>query len=494
MQKSKLLGQVYTPEWVVETILDGLQYHGQSILKKTILEPACGQGAFLVEIVRRYIQAAKSAGYTNEEIIQDLETYIYGIDIDAPAYQECIANLNSLCEQFLNTKPARWNIFLQDTLLCYQNYLGFFDYIVGNPPYIRIHNLPEQTRQLIKKQFRFTKGTTDLYLVFFEMAFQMIKPTGKLSYISPNSFLYNASYKAFRAYLNTERHLTAITDFQSHKIFNGFSTYTAISLFDFSNRYDEFAYNAFIDQQIKQVNQIKLNELNAEKWVLFSNENDLFLKNLFSNNSVELAQLFNIQYGFATLRDRIFISDCVDIDETYGKFNGYKIEKAILNKIVKGSKYRGETADIEWVIFPYKYQNGRYVAYPEEELRTQFPYAYAYLLAHKSELLSRDLDKNSEWYAFGRSQGIQTSHNEKIVMSTLMKDQIQFYYLPKDIFVYSGLFITPKDENTEWSIIDNVLRSDEFSHYIRLTGKDFSGGYKSISSKQIKQYRINIPN
>lgn len=492
MQKSKQLGQVYTPEWVVKEILDGLDYQGQTILKKTILEPACGQGVFLVEVVRRYIQAALSAHYPHEAIIADLETYIYGIEVDEAAYQACLANLDHLCETLLHTKPTQWRIFHQDTLTCYQAYREHFDYIVGNPPYIRIHHLPEQTRHLIKTQFKFTKGTTDLYLVFFEMAFQMIKPTGKLGYISPNSFLYNASYRAFRTYLNHERHLTTITDFQSYKVFHGFSTYTAISLFDFSRRYDELTYNLFADQQIKPINRIKLDDLDAAKWVLFSHENDRFLKNLFSTESVELAHLFHIQYGFATLRDRIFISHCTDIDETYAEFNGHKMEKAILNKIVKGSKYRGQESEIEWIIFPYQYQNGRYITYTEEEIRTQFPYAYAYLLAHKVELLSRDCDKNSPWYAFGRSQGIQTSHNEKIVLSTLMKDRVYFYYLPKDVFVYSGLFITKKEENTDWDIIDRILRSEDFSDYIRLTGKDFSGGYKSISSKQIKQYPVNL--
>ncbi len=40
---------------------------------------------------------------------------------------------------------------------------------------------------------------------------------------------------------------------------------------------------------------------------------------------------------------------------------------------------------------------------------------------------------------------------------------------------------------SDWSVIENVLKSDDFYKYIRLTGKDFSGGYKSITSKQINQ-------
>lgn len=74
-------------------------------------------------------------------------------------------------------------------------------------------------------------------------------------------------------------------------------------------------------------------------------------------------------------------------------FRGFIIETAILNPIVKGSRYKGLSDDIEYILFPYHYQNGRYVAYDEQELASNFPLAYAYLLINKSELLKRDIDK-----------------------------------------------------------------------------------------------------
>ena len=60
--------------------------------------------------------------------------------------------------------------------------------------------------------------------------------------------------------------------------------------------------------------------------------------------------------------------------------------------------------------------------------------------------------------------------------------------------MYSGIFIIKNNEFSEWEIIENVLSSEEFYKYIRITGKDFSGGYKSINTKQIKEYKINIKN
>ncbi len=52
MSKHKTLGQVYTPKWIVDEILDLVGYNNSVILDKTILEPACGDGAFLIEIVK----------------------------------------------------------------------------------------------------------------------------------------------------------------------------------------------------------------------------------------------------------------------------------------------------------------------------------------------------------------------------------------------------------------------------------------------------------
>ena len=125
-------------------------------------------------------------------------------------------------------------------------------------------------------------------------------------------------------------------------------------------------------------------------------------------------------------------------------FRGFIIETAILNPIVKGSRYKGSSDDIEYILFPYHYQNGRYVAYDEQELASNFPLAYAYLLINKSELLKRDIDKKAQWFEFGRSQGLQTSHQEKIVVSTIVNDKVNFFKLPKNIFVYSGIFLTKK--------------------------------------------------
>ncbi len=495
MAKHKTLGQVYTPKWIVNEILDLVNYKGKHILEKYVLEPSSGDGAFLLEIIDRYINACLENNFANDEIIERLGKYIYAIEIDKIEFNKSINNLNEFVKIKLQTeKKVNWNIFNDNTLYLYKNYLKFFDFIVGNPPYIRIHNLDLETRELLKKEFIFSEGTIGIYLSFFEMSFKMLKNNAFLGFITPNSYLHNSSYNLFRNYLKQEATLKTLIDFKSNKIFNGFSTYTAISIFQIGNIENSFVYKELIDNKISYVNHIKFVDLNDKDWSFTNKENIEFLRKLNFDRNVAIKDFFDVQYGFATLRDKIYISKIEKYNDKLVFFNDSFIEKAILKKVIKGTRLKGELNNCEMILFPYELINGRYIVIEEDKMKQDYPYAYEYLSKHREELESRDIDKGALWYEFGRSQGIQTIHNEKIVLSTLINGEIECYRVPADVMMYSGLFIIKNKPFADWSIVENTLKSEEFYKYIRLTGKDFSGGYKSITSKQIKEYKIKFKN
>lgn len=491
MKKSKQLGQVPTPLWIVNEILNACQYSGSHILRKYALEPSCGDGAFLSEMVARYIAAAQSEGQHHSQIIKELETYIIGVELDIPAYQSCIQHLNQLVGEKLGVSSVQWRIYQQNTLDFYRDYRAYFDWILGNPPYIRIHHLDELTRNRLKQEFHFTVGTTDMYLAFFEMAFFMLNQSGKLGFITPNSFLHNTSYQKFRQFLQQQGKLTMLYDLKSNKVFDGYSTYTAISIFENNHQQPEFVYKELILNKFEEVNKIAFTHLNAKKWTLTNSQQSEFLHTLHQSHHAKLQDFFDVQYGFATLRDKIFIAKSTCLNNELSEFNGDKIETAILRPIVKGSRYKGQPEDVESVLFPYVLENGRYRAYLETELAQQFPFAYAYLLKNKEELLKRDTDKKAQWFEFGRSQGLQTSHREKIVISPLVNGSVQFFRLPENVLVYSGIFMTKKTPDVDWQIAEQALSSVDFFQYARLTGKDMSGGYKSLSSKAIKAFSVS---
>ena len=209
-----------------------------------------------------------------------------------------------------------------------------------------------------------------------------------------------------------------------------------------------------------------------------------------------ISELFDAQYGFATLRDKIFIGS-ISVCENNNDlvyFNENLIEKKILKTCIKGSRFKGDLDDNNKIIFPYKKVANRYKVISEDEMNKDYPFCYNYFLSNKGDLMARNLDKGAIWYEYGRSQGVQSMHNEKIVLSTLVNGKVSFFRVKSDVLMYSGIFITKKNTLTDWNIIENMLSSQEFFQFIRITGKDFSGGYKSITSKQIKNFKVDFNN
>ena len=80
--KTKKIGQVFTPQYIVEEILNYAGYTSTTIIDKHIIDNSCGDGAFLKVIVSRYCQESINSGTPINKIKKGLEKYIHGIDVD----------------------------------------------------------------------------------------------------------------------------------------------------------------------------------------------------------------------------------------------------------------------------------------------------------------------------------------------------------------------------------------------------------------------------
>lgn len=107
-----------------------------------------------------------------------------------------------------------------------------FDLVVGNPPYVRIHNTQENL-----KTFAFCqRGMSDLYIAFYEIGLQILKPTGKLCYINPSSMLQSQAASKLRTYITEKQMLVKVFNWQHKQIFSGKTTYSTIVLLNYQHR------------------------------------------------------------------------------------------------------------------------------------------------------------------------------------------------------------------------------------------------------------------
>lgn len=225
----KLKGQVWTPEWIVEKMLDDIGYSGSKVLSSSILEPSFGQGVFLEAVYRRIVSEAESAGFGMEETRRILEDRVYGIEMDEKVYGSTRRREERILSGMGFDGISLRNLIMGNALSVCAAFSGFFQYIVGNPPYIRRHLMDTSTASSIGC-FSLSSGMTDVYSLFFEISIRMLDEKRKLSFITPNSYFTNRSEAALRDYLSENRMLVGLCDFKSRKVFENADTYTAITV------------------------------------------------------------------------------------------------------------------------------------------------------------------------------------------------------------------------------------------------------------------------
>lgn len=470
--------QIFTPADIVTKMLDMLEYTGDNIKTKSIFEPSFGGGAFLTQIVERIFDYSDTNHLTDEETIAILNN-VHGVELDEKWYDKTVALLTDMCKDRGIDYNWTQNLLCADTTTL--DYTHKYDILAANPPYIKVWDMSESDRERIERDFEFCHGNTDMYVVFFELGIKALKPNGKMCYITPNSFLRNSSQRQFRKYLSDKNLVEAIFDYGTVPVFGKVATYTAITLLDMSGNHHETKYIMMKDVQKEAwSNNVALSKFGEKPWSVASSSDEQFLKEI-ANRKTKLSDLCDIQYGLATNADKIYLVDKKDTDN---------FESAILRLVVKGSTLDAERR----IIFPYEFDEEmqKYALIAEERLRNEFPKIYAHLLAHRSKLEARDIEKGAAWYQYGRSQGIQNSRDPKIILKHIVsqEDKNCSITLADDkTLVYSGMFITVKDDKDYLKVM-RALTSDEFCRYVKLVGKNMAGGYKSFNTNTVKNFGI----
>jgi len=256
----KQLGEFYTPVEVVRYILDAVGYASENRIEdKLLLDPACGSGTFLVEaakrLAKRYEDKLKYPLQPDNAkiIIEGIVNNIHGLDINPFACHIAEMNLlfniidylHAVHSKYRDYRLPRFNICCTDSLMPpgieatipaehitngrIRSHLeeaqraGLvkekqFDFVVGNPPYVRTHRIEaKETYQKIYKNLAF--GQYDISYLFVGKGADWLKAGGKLGYITSNKFCVLESGIGLRKYLLETSQFKQFIDFSGIQTF-----------------------------------------------------------------------------------------------------------------------------------------------------------------------------------------------------------------------------------------------------------------------------------
>ena len=225
-------GVVYTRRWVVDLILDLAGFISTADLGALVaVEPAAGDGAFLVPMVRRLVASAQQRNRPIQDCVSSL--LIYELDeLSARAARTAVirelgtAGLTPHAAAPLAAAWVRTGDYLLEAPA-----LPTADFVIGNPPYIRLEDIDARVAASYRAQYRAMTGRADIYIAFFEAALRQLTPTGVCAFICADRWMLNQYGTELRRLVTGQFGVEAVVEMHTADAFDfDVSAYPAVTV------------------------------------------------------------------------------------------------------------------------------------------------------------------------------------------------------------------------------------------------------------------------
>ncbi len=284
-------GIYFTPPTLVRRLLDLARGSGVRLASATVLDPACGGGAFLAPVVSGKLAelrdvspssaVAAIAGSVKGYEIDPFSAWLSQIFVDAAIERTC-----QLAEVEMPLV-----VEVRDSLLTPVS--DRFDLVVGNPPYGKVTLSAESRKHFARSLY----GHANAYGLFMDLALRVTQSQGTIAFVTPTSFLAGQYFKSLRALLASEAQPYAF-EFVSDRagVFDDVLQETMLAVFR-KSAVPSFAKVSSLriqqdgDIEITEVGEVSLPPAVEEPWIVSRDPQTSALASAAMKSSTRLADL-----------------------------------------------------------------------------------------------------------------------------------------------------------------------------------------------------------
>lgn len=515
-------------------LLEQLHQYRTWLLQLTILDPACGSGAFLNAALQFLMAEHKhldelEAKVTGSTIVfQDVENSIlehnlYGVDINEESVE-----IAQLALWLRTAKPRRKLNSLNQNIKCGNSLIsdpaiagekafnwqeqfpqvfekGGFDVVIGNPPYVQLQSMSAMSDAYGQCGYETYNKTADLYCLFYEQGCRLLKENGLLGFIASNKWLKINYGETLRRYLVNKMNPLLLVDFPGVPVFEE-ATVDPQILIVRKQKYIGKTLACVVKSKLESLSEyvpehtMEMN-FSSEPWTIRDTRVTDIIKKIDSLGKTLKDLPISINYGIKTgYNDAFFI----DGETRESLIREASSSSEMIRPLLRGRDivpWRVEAKDQYIIFVPWHFplhldpsiQGCSLKA--EEAFANQYPAVYNHLQKHKDKLSSRNKAETGiryEWYASQRwgADYYKDFAKPKIVYPNMTK-YLPFCYDESGAICNDKAFIiTSNEESFSLKFLLALLNSSLAKFWIRCICPELGEDRREVRKVYFENFHV----
>ena len=490
-------GAIYTRREVVEFILDLLRYTSDKALyKHRLLEPSFGGGDFLLIVIERLISSwRRQSG--KHDVVESLKNSIRAVELHNSSYDATRRTiLAMLTEAGIKLDDANR---LADSWLIRGDFLltplsADFDYIVGNPPYVRQELIPDALITEYRARYKTIFDRADLYIPFIERSLGLLSKGGNLGFICADRWMKNRYGRELRKMVAESFHLRIYVDMVNTPAFHAnVMAYPAITIIanekpcktriahrpDINRRILRTLSKQLLakeppapDSSVKELANVVIG---SEPWILESLDQLSLVRRLERDFPLIEEAGCKVGIGVATGADKAYIGPYSELDVEPDR----KLPLATTRDILSG--------EVQWrglgIVNPFA-EKGQLVDLGD------YPKLSTYLETRRDQIIKRHVAQKAptNWYRTIDRIYPALAKKPKLLIPDI-KGEANIVYEDGKLYPHHNLYYITS-EKWDLKALQAVLRSGIARLFVSIYSTQMRGGYLRFQAQYLRRIRL----